>query len=222
VYYLRFVVVEGLYSTEGDTAPLREIYELSREYGAFIVLDDAHGLGVLGKEGKGTTEHFDLLGKIDLITGSFGKAFGCFGGFIATNFDLADSFRYKLSPLIYSTALPPVMTAASLASIDIVQNANKERQRLSGNKERMYSALKTLGYNLTPSSTPLFSVITKTNYETIKLAKELNQEGVYGTPFLVPSVPEGRALIRFIPHAGLTHEDLSQVIGAFKKIKEVK
>jgi glycine C-acetyltransferase len=218
----RFIVVEGLYSTEGDTTPLKEILDLSKKYNAFVVLDDAHGIGVLGNNGRGIIESTDSIGKVDLITGSLGKAIGCFGGFIAATSEVTDILRYKMGSLIYSTALPPAICAASLKSLEIVERAQRNREKIWDNKKMLYQALSELGYDLTPSSTPLFSVITKTNYATATLARDLNVEGVYGTPFMIPSVPEGRALIRFIPHANLTEEDLVETIGAFKRIKDRK
>jgi 8-amino-7-oxononanoate synthase len=218
----RFIVVEGLYSAEGDTTPLREVLDLSKKYNAFTILDDAHGIGVLGNKGRGVIEREDSMGKVDLITGSLGKAIGCFGGFIATSSEIVDILKYRMGSLIYSTALPPAICAASLKSLEIIEGAQNRREKIGQNKERLYQELSKLGYNLTPSSTPLFSVITGTNYQTAELARDLNEEGVYGTPFMVPSVPEGRALIRFIPHANLTEDDLTKTIEAFKKIKDKK
>ncbi len=195
---------------------------LSRKYNAFVILDDAHGVGVLGNKGRGIIEQEDSIGEVDLITGSLGKAVGCFGGFIATSSEITDILRYRMGSLIYSTALPPVICAASLKSLEIVERAQKSREKIGENKKRLFQLLSELGYNLTPSSTPLFSVITGTNYATATLARDLNENKVYGTPFMIPSVPEGRALIRFIPHANLTEEDLVETIGAFKRIKDKK
>jgi 8-amino-7-oxononanoate synthase/acyl carrier protein len=218
----RFIVIEGLYSTEGDTTPLKGMLDLSRKYNAFVVLDDAHGIGVLGSKGRGIIESTDSIGKVDLITGSLGKAIGCFGGFIATSSEVTEILRYRMGSFIYSTALPPAICAASLRSLEMVEKAQKTREKIGKNKNRLYDALNELGYNLTPSSTPLFSVIAGTNYETAILARNLNEVGVYGTPFMVPSVPEGRALIRFIPNADLTEEDLAETVEAFKEIKYKK
>ena len=219
-YRMRFIVIEGVYSTEGDTAPLDKITGLSEKYNAFLILDDAHGIGVLGKHGKGTAELFDVLENVNLITGSLGKALGCFGGFIATNSEIADYLKYSMAPLIYSTALPPVVAAASLASINLVEDADLRRQHLYRNKERMYNALKQMGYKLTPSSTPLFSILLGTNAKTFKLTKSLFEKGVYVTPFATPSVPKGHSLVRLIPHANLTQEDISEAIHVFDEVKK--
>jgi len=218
----RFVVVEGLYSTEGDITPLDEVLELSRKYKAFVVLDDAHGIGVLGNKGRGLIEHFDSLGEVDLITGSLGKAIGCFGGFVATSSEVADIFRYKMGSLIYSTALPPAISAASLRAIDMVEEGHNKREQIMRNKNKLFDALSKQGYTLTPSLTPLFSVIAGTNYEAARLSRSLYENGVYGTPFLIPSVPEGRALIRLIPHANLTEEDLNKTTQVFERMKNEK
>jgi len=218
----RFVVVEGLYSTEGDITPLDEVLKLSRKYNAFVVLDDAHGIGVLGDKGRGVIEHFDSLGEVDLITGSLGKAIGCFGGFIATSSEVADIFRYKMGSLIYSTALPPAISAASLRAIDMVIEGHNKREQIMKNKNKLFDALSKQGYTLTPSQTPLFSVIAGTNYEAARFSRSLHENGIYGTPFLIPSVPEGRALIRLIPHANLTEEDLYKTAQVFERIKNEK
>ena len=218
----KFIVVEGLYSTEGDITPLDKILELSRKYNAFVVLDDAHGIGVLGDKGKGVIEHFDALGEVDLITGSLGKAIGCFGGFVSTSSEVAEVFKYKMGSLIYSTALPPVISAASLRALDMVEEGYDRREQIMKNKDKLFNALDGQGYVLTPSSTPLFSVIAGTNYEAAKLSRKLYESGVYGTPFLVPSVPEGRALIRLIPNANLTEEDLNETVKVFERIKNEK
>lgn len=216
----KFIVVEGLYSTEGDVTQLDKVLELSKKYKAFVVLDDAHGIGTLGDNVKGTTEYFDVLGEVDLITGSLGKAIGCFGGFIATNSEISDVLKYKMGSLIYSTALPPTISAAALRAIDLVEESNDKRKQIIKNKNKLFDALIKQGYNLTPSKTPLFSVVKETNYEATRLSKSLYENGIYGTPFLTPSVPKGRALIRIIPNANLTEEDLNETIKIFEKIKE--
>ncbi|MBU2104746.1 MAG: pyridoxal phosphate-dependent aminotransferase family protein [Nanoarchaeota archaeon] len=215
---MRFIVVDGLYSIEGDIAPLDKIVELAKEYKAFTIVDDAHGLGILGKKGKGSLEVFNVLDKIDLVTGSLGKALGSAGGFIATNKSVANFLRYMCAPFIYSTALPPVLAAPAIVAIDLVEKSEDRRQKLFRNKEKLYNSVKELGYNLTNSTTPLFSIISREAEQTIQLAKDLYENGVYATPFVPPSVPKGRSCLRFIPHAGLEEDDINQIIDIFKNL----
>lgn len=217
---MRFIAVDGLYSTEGDIALLDKIVELAKKYKAFTIVDDAHGIGVLGKTGRGSLEVFNVLGKIDLVSGSFGKALACSGGFIATNYQVADFFRYRCGPLIYSTVLPPLLAATTITAIDLVKEADEKRQKLAQNKERLYAELKEMGYLLTNSITPLFSIISKEAKQTIRLARDLYKKGVYTTPFIPPSVPGGHSCLRCIPHANLEEADIDYVIEAFRELKE--
>ncbi|MCK5283715.1 MAG: aminotransferase class I/II-fold pyridoxal phosphate-dependent enzyme [Nanoarchaeota archaeon] len=218
-YRKRFIAVDGLYSTEGDIASLDIISELAKKYDAFTIVDDAHGIGILGKNGKGSLELKNVLGKIDMVTGSLGKALGCAGGFIATNSKVAEFFRYFCPPFVYSTALPPSIVAASIASLDLVEKSEAKRKRLYKNKEMLFNGLKEIGYNLTESDTPLFSIKSKEAQEIINLARDLYKKGVYATPFVPPSVPLGSSRLRLIPHAGLGDEEINTVIRIFKDLK---
>ena len=217
-YRIKFIVVEGVYSTEGNTSPLDVIVDLSRKYNAFVILDDAHGIGVLGKEGRGVMERFNIF-DVDLVSGSLGKALGCFGGFLAGKKKIIDYFRYKLPSYIYSTALPPSIAAACLASLDIVKDLNEIRQIILRYKEKLYENLKKMGYNLTRSITPLFSIIFENSKKTLQITKALFERGIYVTPFLPPSVPQKSPRIRLIPTVNLQEEDIEQVIEVFREIK---
>ena len=218
-YRKRFIAVDGLYSTEGDIAQLDVISELADKYDAFTIVDDAHGVGILGKNGKGSLEVKNVLGKIDMLTGSLGKALGCSGGFIATNSKVAGFFRYFCPPFVYSTALPPSLVAASIASLELIQKSEERRKRLYDNKNQLFNGLNEIGYDLTESETPLFSVKSREAQEIINLARDLYKNGAYATPFVPPSVPLGSSRLRLIPHAGLGHEDIDKVINIFREIK---
>jgi 8-amino-7-oxononanoate synthase/acyl carrier protein len=220
-YRMRFIVVEGLYSTEGTSTPLDEVNRLAREYNAFIVLDDAHGVGVLGKEGRGVMEKYDIF-DVDLISGSLGKAVGCFGGFLAGKEKIIDFFRYRLSSYIYSTALPPSVAAGCIFSIDLIPRLSDRREKIERYKERLYGSLSHMGYNLTPATSPLFSVIFENTSKTLKVTKALFERGVYGTPFLPPSVPKESPRIRLIPNASLKEEDIEEVIAVFEEIRDLR
>ncbi len=219
-YRMRFIVVEGLYSTEGASTPLDEVSRLAREYNAFIILDDAHGVGVLGREGRGVMEKYDIY-DVDLISGSLGKAIGCFGGFLAGKEKIIDFFRYRLSSYIYSTALPPSVAAGCICSIDLIPHLTDRREKIEKYKERLYKSLSDMGYNLTPATSPLFSVIFENTNKTLKVTKALFERGVYGTPFLPPSVSKESPRIRLIPTANLQEEDIEEVIAVFEEIKDL-
>jgi 8-amino-7-oxononanoate synthase len=217
-YRMRFIVVEGLYSTEGTSTPLDIVTQLAKEYNAFIILDDAHGVGVLGREGRGVMEKYDIF-EVDLISGSLGKAIGCFGGFLAGKERIIDFFRYRLSSYIYSTALPPSVAAGCLCALNLIPDLSERRDRIKNYKERLYTALNSMGYNLTISTSPLFSVLFEDTGKTLKMTKALFERGVYGTPFLPPSVPKESPRIRLIPTAKLEEEDIERVIEVFDELK---
>jgi 8-amino-7-oxononanoate synthase/acyl carrier protein len=219
-YRMRFIVVEGLYSTEGASTPLDVVTRLAKEYNAFIILDDAHGVGVLGREGRGVMEKFGIY-EADLISGSLGKAIGCFGGFLAGKEKIIDFFRYRLPSYIYSTALPPSVAAGALSSIDLIPDLTDRREKIEGFKEKLYKSLNEMGYNLTPATSPLFSVIFENTGKTLEVTKALFERGVYGTPFLPPSVPKESPRIRLIPTANLQEEDIDEVIKIFEEIKDL-
>jgi len=217
---MRFIVVEGLYSTDGDIACLDKIVKLAKEYRAFTIVDDAHGVGVLGSEGRGILEKFNCYNEIDLITGSLGKALGLFGGFMAGKEKIIDYFRYNSPMYFYSTALPAHIAAAGMASIDFVKSRNDLRRKIFGYKEKLFNRLKEIGYNLTPSQTPLFSILFNDVNQTLKMAKLLFKELIYVVPFLPPSVPKDSPRIRLLTSAYLKEEDISQVIKVFQELRK--
>ena len=216
---MRFIVVDGLYSTEGSIAKLDEMVELAEEYDAFIIMDDAHGLGTVGETGRGSAEVKKVLSKVHMTTGSLGKALACSGGFISTSHEIADYFRYYSSHFVYSTALPPAIAAACIEAFRIVERSDARRSRLNRNKEVLHKAVSDLGFRTTRSDTPLFSIISREATTTLTLARDLFGLGVYATPFIPPSVPMGRSCLRFIPSAELNEEDIEEVIEAFKSLR---
>ncbi len=219
-YRMRFIVIEGLYSTDGDTAPLERIVKLSQKYAGFIIMDDAHGIGVLGSEGRGSLEKFNCFEEVDLTSGSLGKALGLFGGFLAGNSEIIDYFRYNSPMYFYSTALPPYIAAAGIAALEFVRKHNDLRIKICGFKDKIYQALNKLGYRLTPSQTPLFSIIFKNSSQTLRFTKLLFEKGIYVVPFIPPSVPADSPRIRLLPTAYLKDEDIEKVISVFNDLKD--
>ena len=217
---MRFIVVEGLYSTDGDVSHLDKIVTLSKRYNAFIVVDDAHGIGVLGREGGGIIEKYNAYNDISLITGSLGKALGTFGGFLTGRKKIIDYFRHNCSMYFYSTALPPYIAAASIAAIDFVKTHDDLRLKIFKYKDNLFSALKDMGYKLTKSETPLFSILFRDSYETIRMTKLLFERGIYVVPFIPPSVPENSPRIRLLLCAYLKNKDINKIINVFDELKK--
>ena len=219
-YRMRFIVFEGLYSTGGDYPDLGKIVELAKKYDAFTIIDDSHGVGILGETGRGVLELYDAFKDIDLITVSLGKAIGTFGGALVGSERIVDFFRYSSSMYFYSTALPPGIAAATSEALRHIDQAHGERAKIKDYADRMYAALKEMGYTLTESESPLFSVISKTSEETFRLTKELYERGVYAVPFIPPSVPKNSPRIRLTFNAYLSESDIDQAITVFKEISE--
>lgn len=217
---MRFIVFEGLYSTGGDYPDLNKIIELAKNYDAFTIIDDSHGVGILGDTGRGVVELYDAFKEVDLITVSLGKAIGTFGGALLGDERIVDFFRYSSSMYFYSTALPPAIAGATIEALKHIDQAHNERAKIKGDADRMYGALKEMGYTLTESESPLFSVISKTPAETFKLTKELYERGVYVVPFIPPSVPKNSPRIRLTFNAYLSESDIDQAIAVFKGISE--
>ena len=218
-YRMRFIAIEGLYSTDGDIAPLDKIAKLTREFDAFLIVDDAHGVGVLGKEGRGILEKFNAYNDVDLVTGSLGKALGVFGGFLAGKDKLIDYFKYNSPMHFYSTALPPYIAAATIAAIDFVKTHDDIRQRIFAYKDKLFTELKSLGYRLTDSQTPLFSILFRDSVETLKFTRLLSKKQIYVVPFVPPSVPKESPRIRLLASAYLKDKDIDKVIKVFKELK---
>ena len=219
---MKFIVVEGLYSTNGDVPPLDGMMKLAEKYEAFIIVDDAHGVGVLGREGRGVLEVFDAFKEIDLVTGSLGKGVGAFGGFLAGGARLIDYFRYNSPQYFYSTALPPAIAAASIISLRYIKEHPEIRERINSYARKLYQKLETLGFRLTKSTTPVVCVLFETAEDAILATKMLYEKGIYTVVFVPPSVAKGASRIRLTLNANLQSEDIDFVISVFSDIKKRK
>lgn len=217
---MRFIVFEGLYSTGGDYPDLSKIIELAKKYDAFTIIDDSHGIGILGDTGRGVVELYDAFKEIDLITVSLGKAIGTFGGALLGSERIVDFFRYSSSMYFYSTALPPAIAGATLEALKYIDHAHAKRGMIKKYADKMYSALLEMGYTLSKSESPLFSVISETSEKTFEITKQLFERGVYAVPFIPPSVPKDSPRIRLTFNAYLSDSDIDQAITVFKEISE--
>lgn len=215
----KLVIVDGVYSMGGDIAPLPEIVEISKRHGARILLDDAHGIGVLG-EGRGTAAHFGLTDEIDLIMGTFSKSFASIGGFISGNADVVHFIQHHARSLIFSASLPAPNAAAVLAALDIIENEPEYVHRVLDNAEYMRAGLRRLGYDIGASNTAIIPLIIGDDIRTVLAWRALINEGVYTNPVLPPGVPPNKSLLRTSYMATHTREHLDRALEALEIVGE--
>jgi 8-amino-7-oxononanoate synthase len=216
----KLIVTDGVFSMDGDIAPLPDLAFLAEKYGAILMVDDAHGTGVLGKTGKGTVEHFGLSQGVHIHMGTLGKALGSFGAYAAGDREMVDFLVNRARSFIYSTALPPSVCAASLAAIDIVEQEPVHRERLWSNRERFAAGLKSLGIDTGESETPIVPVIIGDSAKALKAAEKLFENGVYATAIRPPTVREGTSRIRTTLMATHSDQDLDSALDVFGKLKQ--
>ncbi len=213
----KLVIVDGLYSMEGDIAPLPELIPLCQKYGARLMVDDAHGIGVLGC-GRGTGEHFHMTDGIDLIMSTFSKSFASLGGFVAGDEQVIHYIKHHARSLLFSASIPPSNAAAALASLKIMREEPERVQHLADIAEYMRKGYRQLGYNIGNCCTPIIPVIIGERMLTIYVWKRLFEEGVFTNPVLSPAVQPGRELLRTSYMAAHTFEQMDQVLSVFEKV----
>ena len=216
----RIVVTDTVFSMDGDIASLKDIAALCRKYDAALMIDDAHGTGVLGKTGRGGLEHCGVRGKDIIQMGTFSKAAGSFGAFVAGSADLIRILVNRSRSFIYSTALPPAVAAANIEAINIIERRSvQRRRRLWKNREDLYQGLKNLGFNTLSSETPIIPVLTGDVHRTNRLANYLFSQYIYAPAIRPPTVPEGGCRIRFTVTAGHNREDIDSLLNVLKQYK---
>lgn len=214
----KLIVVDGVFSMEGDIIQLPELCRLADEYGAAVMVDDAHAIGVLGEKGAGTSSHFRLTDQVQLVMGTFSKSLASLGGFIASDARTIDYLKHNSRPLIFSASMSPANTAAVKAALDIMLSEPERIARLWHNTERMKQGLTSLGFDLGVSETPILPVFCRDLMAAFKFCKRLDEEGVFVNPVVPPGVPPGRELIRISLMA--THSD-GQIDFALDKLGKV-
>ncbi len=214
----KLVVVDGVFSMEGDIIQLPELCRLARKHGAAVMVDDAHAIGVLGEKGAGTASHFGLAGQVDLVMGTFSKSLASLGGFIAADFATIDYLKHHSRPLIFSASMSPANAAAVMAALKIMLAEPERMKQLWRNTERMNQGLRSLGFDLGNSETPILPVYCRDLMVAFKLCKRLEEEGVFVNPVVSPAVPPGQELIRISLMA--THTD-RQIDFALDKLGKV-
>ncbi len=207
----KLVVVDGVYSMGGDIAPLPKLVEIAKRYGARIMVDDAHSLGVLA-DGRGTAAHFGLTDEVDLIMGTFSKSFASIGGFIAGSADVMHYIQHHARALMFSASLPAANAAAVLAALDVIESEPEHVKRLWDNANYMRAGLHRLGYDTGPSETPIIPLMIRDEYRTVLAWHALIEAGVYTNPVVPPGVPPNSSLLRTSYMATHTTEHLDRAL----------
>jgi 8-amino-7-oxononanoate synthase len=213
----KLIVVDGLFSMEGDLACLPEIVELAKKYGARLMVDDAHGMGVLGG-GRGTAAHFGLEKEVDLIMSTFSKSFASLGGFVAGDEDVVHYIKHAARSLIFSASIPPSNTAAALASLRIMREEPERIQRVNDTGKKMRDGFKALGFNIGHSVTPIVPIIIGDDQLTFATWRMLFENGVFVNPVISPAVSAGHQLLRTSYMATHTDDQLDRVLEIFEKV----
>jgi 7-keto-8-aminopelargonate synthetase-like enzyme len=214
----KMVLVDGVYSMGGDLAPLPEIVALSKRYGARLYLDDAHGLGVMGPGGRGTHQHFNVAKDVDVIMGTFSKAFASLGGVIAGNHDTIDFIQHHARSLIFSASMPPANVATVLACLDILEAEPTYPLKVHQVAEKVRTGLRDMGYDCGQSVTPIVPVMVGEQMATIAAWKAFYDHGVYVNPVLPPAVPPSKGLLRTSYMATHTDEHVHSILTAFNEV----
>jgi glycine C-acetyltransferase len=216
---VKMVITDGVFSMEGAIAKLPDLIELCRKHEAVLVVDDSHGTGVLGEHGRGTAEHFGVVGEVDIITSTLGKALGgAAGGFVAGSAAVCDYLTQRARPQLFSNALPPTVAASALASIEYLEAHPERVTSLRENSRYFRDQLLGLGFRPLPGETPIIPVILGETPAAIRMSELLLKEGVFVTGFGYPVVPQGQARVRCQISAVHTRDDLDQALAAFKKV----
>jgi glycine C-acetyltransferase len=215
----RIIWTDGVFSMEGSIAKLPEILQLAEDYDAIVAVDDSHGTGVLGATGRGTAEHFGVLGEVDIITSTLGKALGgAAGGFVAGSASLCDMLTQRSRPQLFSNALPPTVAASALGAINHLEHSPQLVQKLRDNTRYFRAAITEAGFKPLPGETPIVPIIVGETATAIKLSDMLLDEGVFVTGFGFPVVPQGQARVRCQLSAAHSRDDLDKAIAAFKTV----
>jgi glycine C-acetyltransferase len=217
------VVTDGVFSMDGDIAPLPGIVDLADEFGAFVMVDDAHSSGVLGKNGRGSVNHFGLDGRVALQIGTLSKGIGALGGYVACSQDMRDFLLQRARPVLFSTSHPPSVVATCIAALEILEEDNSLVERLWENTAFFKRGLQQLGFNTGNSETPITPVIVGEGALAMRFSKRLFEEGVFAQGIVFPTVPVDKCRVRTIVSAIHTNEELSRALGIFERVgKELK
>ena len=215
----RLIVTDGVFSMDGNVAPLDRIVELANKYDAMVMVDESHSAGVVGKTGRGVTEHYNLRGKVEILTGTLGKAFGgAIGGFTTGKKEIIDMLRQRSRPYLFSNSIPPMVAAAGCKMVEMMSSTNELQDRLHENTAYFVEKMKAAGFDIKPTQSAICAVMLYDAKLSQDMAAKLQEEGIFVTGFYYPVVPKGQARIRVQVSAAHTRENLDKCIAAFTKV----
>ena len=212
------IVVDGVFSMEGDLADLPRIVELKNKFNARLMVDDAHGVGVMGANGRGTAEHFGLEEETDLVMGTFSKSLATVGGFVAGDRQVVDYIKHNARSLIFSAAPPPASVASVIKALEIIEREPERRLRLWENTDYMREEFSSMGFDTGESESPVIPLVVGEDMAAFKMTIRLQEEGVFANPVVSPAVPQGRAMMRTSYMATHTRDHLDRALEAFRRV----
>jgi glycine C-acetyltransferase/8-amino-7-oxononanoate synthase len=216
----KLIITDGVFSMDGDIAPLPDLVRLAERYHAILMVDDAHATGVLGRHGRGTAEHFGLEDKVHIQMGTLGKALGSFGAYVAGARDIVRYLLNTCRSYLFSTSLPPAVCAASIASLDVLEAEPWRREKLWNNRNRLAHGLASLGVSIAPSETPIFPLLVGSSDRALRASQRAFAQGMFAAAIRPPTVPHGSARLRATVMATHSEEDIAQAVGIFGMLKE--
>lgn len=214
----KIIIVDGVFSVEGDLAPLDQMVPLAKKHGARLMVDEAHAVGVMGKNGRGTAEHFGVEDQVDLLMGTFSKTFASIGGYVVGDSEVMSFIRHQARTVLFSAAIPAAATATVIETLRILQAEPERREHLWKNARRMSSGLRAMGYNLGTSVTPIMPMHIGNDVRTMTFWRGLYDAGIFTNAFVPPGVPAGRSLIRTAVMATHTDADMDEALEKFEKV----
>lgn len=220
-YKTRLVIIDGVYSQNGDIAKLPEIIDVCKKHDVLLMMDDAHGMGVMGQNGRGTAEHFDCLGKVDIITGTFSKSFGCVGGFVAASHSLIQYLRYYADSNVFSAAMTPQVAASALKAIEIQASTSKFRDTLWSNVNYLRERLTNEGFDIGHSVSPIFPIMVRDNQKVYEIARELQKRSIFVSGIAYPAVSPKEARLRVSILATHNKAQLDRLVASLIEIRDV-
>ena len=218
---IKLIATDGVFSMDGIVADLKSICDLADEYGALVMVDDSHSTGFMGAHGRGTAEHCGVLGRVDIITGTFGKALGgASGGFTSGRKEIIDLLRQRSRPYLFSNTLAPAVAAGSIKVLELIENDTSRRDKLFENTRFFAEKIKELGLDIIDGGAPIIPIMLYEEHKAVEMARRMMEKGVYVVAFSYPVVPKGRARIRTQISAALSKEDILYIVEAFRQVKE--
>jgi len=214
----QLIAVDGVFSVEGDLAPLDQMIPLARKYGARLMVDEAHAVGVMGEHGRGTAEHFGVEDQVDLLMGTFSKTFASIGGYVVGDTEVMAFIRHQARTVLFSAAIPAAATATVLETLRILQAEPERREHLWKNARRMGAGLRAMGYNLGTSVTPIMPIHIGDDVRTLTFWRALYNEGIFTNAFVPPGVPPNKSLIRTAVMATHTDADIDEALTKFEQV----